>query len=225
VTLPSAPEIKLLPPKPRAARTTFPADPPSSPVAAALIAGLAIYLPIFGLRGGLVCLMPAIAWRSWRLAAWGFVCGVLAEAATIRAFDWGWNVHEPFSGLIVDYLPPPRGIVFPNFSSLANSVNFVVGLVGWSAMMFTIWYALWPGRKSWFRYVAFVVVTSLGVTGSAIWLWSTAPDGFSGYLASSPANDLVARRFLLFPYFFALPPALAIAGWALSKVTSSDRRP
>jgi hypothetical protein len=28
----------------------------------------------------------------------------------------------------------------------------------------------------------------------------------------------------MFPYFFALPPALAIAGWALAKLTSSDRR-
>jgi hypothetical protein len=220
------PVIRVAPKARRTSRRPPPfylPTPPGSPVAAALIAGFAIYVPIPIVRGAIFGLMPGIAWRSWRPAALGALCGAFAEFVYLFFLQWmlvGWNTRADYCELLLTHLPPGTlQAAFPCVHPLPNSVHFVIIIVSWSALLFPMWYVAWPYQKGEREFCIFVAVVVTAVTATAIWLWTTAPPGPYMRSGISKANEAEIMRFLATNFIFAFSPACALAGWTLAKLT------
>jgi hypothetical protein len=225
VTIESLPEIRLRPtPSPRLrVAISYPPHPHGSPVVASLIAGFAIYVPMPIVRGALFGLMPGIAWRSWRLAGFGALCGVFAEFVHMFFFRLlldGWNTREVYCELLLTHLPPGiMTLAIPDFHPLPNSVHFVIIIVIWAAVMFPMWYVAWPCPKCGRDVCILVPVVIAAATASAVWLWCTAPPGPYERSVNSVRNEAEIMRFLATNFIFAFSPACALLGWTIAKLT------
>ncbi len=116
---------------------------------AATLCGFAVFLPV-GVRGALFAICPALAGGRSRLFAKMFECAVFGALLDL-AYQLAWScsglVWAPRAGVnrnLAEYLPPVHEIVPRSQSVVPNSVQFVVGLTGWTFCYFLLWVRLWP---------------------------------------------------------------------------------
>jgi hypothetical protein len=146
-------------------------------VGAALTSGLCIYAPC-GLRGALFCLFPGIAYRSPEIAlksaGLGLIVDILFNAGWM-ALGLEWEPRASYNFVLAHYLPPMHRVITHGNCQAPNEVQFELGLVGWTSVMFLVWQFFWPAMIPPGRRLVVCVVGAAFVGGAAKLLWEIAP--------------------------------------------------
>lgn len=159
---------------------------PKRLVAPSIICGLFVFMPLylFPLRGTLVCLFPALACGSWRLARRGMLLGATAN----MGFQLAWMAvpalavptHATGYSHALEFFMSPTlsGSVAMSGGAISYGGLFVSGVVLWTVLMFSIWQLLWPsgrpggGRDTLARILVGAPIAALvaAVTAAIIWM-------------------------------------------------------
>lgn len=192
--------------------------PPGSPVAAAVIAGSMMLVPIPVLRGGLVALFPAIVWRSWRLAGAAIV-GAFADLLSCilvqeMLFE-GWNTRAIYSRVLITHSAPMRQFYpIPYFAKWPNELLYAVDFMGFVCITASLWYWLWPIGRSIRGFLITLVCSSLTAAAAIGILWP-----ISLWLDTRAAQFSRLDPQLLFVTMLAVVMAVYVSiGWTIARV-------
>lgn len=158
---------------------------PKTLVAPSIICGLFIFVPLylFPLRGALVCLFPALACGSWRLARRGMLLGATANVG----FQLAWMVvpelaipthATSYSHALQFFMSPTlSGSLAMSGGAVSGGPLFVIGVVLWTVLMFSIWQLLWPsgrpggGRDTAARITVGAPIAAVVAAAAALIVW------------------------------------------------------
>jgi hypothetical protein len=185
---------------------------------AAIICGLAFYIPLFGIRGAAACLFPGIAQRSWRIAFKGAAAGFLSDVVVTIAlilFCGAWEPRESFNRTLVTNLPPGFIVATHAGSPMPNSMKFGFGLVCWSSTIFAIWMAFCPPKLEWHLRLSVMAAGEFAVGVSAVILWTVAPLDEFWHHGAQPFGDLSPVPFLAV-FLSTMPICSIIVGEAMA---------
>jgi len=192
---------------------------------AAIVSGLSIYIPIVGLRGAAFCLFPGIAQRSMAMAAKGTALGFLADIAFCMGwFFFGpvWEPRDSYNEILVTYLPPGQMVMTHAGCPIPNGLQFGLGLVLWTTLMFNIWIQTWKPRINGSARRAALFAGAIAVSVAASVLWIVAPMDDWWQHGAAPFGDLAPLPFTVV-FVVSLPACTLIVGKLISAASSPQR--
>lgn len=195
-----------------------------SPIAAAVICGFAIYVPVPGLRGGLFGLFPGYAQRSVGTALKGFALGLFVDLTISIAwifFGPTWEPRASYNSVLAHYLPPEHMIMTHHGSPLPNYVQFTLGLALWTSAQFSIWIRLWKPKIQIQRQRRIYTSGVVSVVAAATILWIVSPMDGWWHHGAAPFGDLppipLAGVFLL-----SMPCCTVAVAYAIQSAVRGD---
>lgn len=144
----------------------------------ALLCGLAIFMPVPGVRGALFALFPGLAFRNRQLLAAGAIYGFLLDL--LFFFVWQslglvWEPRGEYNRIINTYLPPEHTVMTHCGCAVPNVVQVVGGLVLWAATFYFLWVKLWPVKLKTRAQIFIPLCGTFLMAISGVITWYSAP--------------------------------------------------